>query len=472
MKINITHEQFQRLIRENAFDEEGRNFTAKEKQKFYDATQGLAKDVYGDEYGTTDKEGKLKDKPHTYLNHNEFDVGDDYKKDGDIKSGMFSVGNAKLSPDTLVINFTSAFGCPSRHSCPIGQVACYAVAGENRLKDTRKKNLKVHNMVALAQSQGKLDKVFNVARLYIDTFKDSKKPIKWVRFNEAGDFPNQEVVDYATRFAKEVEAKYGVKCMAYTAKPLDYREASKYIAINASTNVVLRKLDPSVPHRNFFGITHNHFDYNFLRDEADAEWEEYKIEHNLAKSKKAEEVSENVIDKLEINGTAEDITVPILQYGKWGAEEDEQGYYYICPCSFWKDKKDQLEIPYCREHLNRPPYDLKHLRQVYPKVMGKNGKMYDSPTVRALTKELNKIKSPCGVTCAVCHDRKGGIVKGTNEYVKDYAILTAVHGSTMGNFNPRYAREKRMGNHTVRYSDDNPHALHTRPGLENRGVRK
>lgn len=472
MKINISNEQFKRLIKENSFGEESRSMSAKEKAIFHNAGQDFAKDVYKDEFGKTDppsEDGKRM--AYGYLNHNDFNLPD-YKKDADIKSGIFSVGNAKLSPDTLIINFTSAFGCPSRYNCPIGQVACYAVAGENHLKDTRSKNLKVHNLVRLAQSQGKLQQVFNIAKLYIDTYKNSSKPIKWVCFNEAGDFPNQEVLDYATQFAKEIEQEYGVKCMAYTAKPLDYREASKYIAINASTKAVLRKLDPSAPKRNFFGITHNHFDYDFLRDKADAEYEEWKIKNNLKKSDKAETVEENIIDKLEINGTAEDITVPILQYGKWGDTEEEQGYYYICPCSFWKDKKDQIEIPYCQNILDRPPYDIKHLRQIYPKVMAKNGKKYDQPIVRKLTQQLNKIKSPCGVTCAVCHDRKGGIVKGTNEHVKDYAILTAIHGSTMGNFNPEYAREKRMGNHTIRYSKDNPYGLWERPGLENRGDKK
>jgi len=457
MKVNLSHIQFSRLINENNFGEEARNLTKKEKDIVYNAGQNYAADVYKDEFGKEDTK-----------------VADDYnlpgyKKDADIKSGLFSVGNAKLSPDTLIINFTSAFGCPSRRLCPVGQCSCYAVASENRLKDVRSKNVKVHKLVTMAKSQKKLPQFFNIAKLYIDMLKDTKKPIKWVRFNEAGDFYNQEVVDLATQFAKDVEQKYGVKCMAYTAIPLDYREASKYIAINASTNLVLSKLDDSAPKRNFFAVNHNHFDYDFISDKYDAEYEEYKIKNNLKSSKKAKEVEEKIIERLPYNGTANDITVPILQYGRWGSAQDEQGYYYVCPCGFWKDKKDQIEYPYCEKILDTPPYDIKHLRQVYPKVKNKNGNLVDQPIVKELVKKLNAVKSPCGVSCAVCHDRKGGIDKDTHKLIKDYAILTALHGPNSKNFNPLYAHAKRIGDNSVKYSEENPYALWTKPGLENRG---
>jgi hypothetical protein len=453
MKINITSKQYKNfIINESLFDEESRNLSKKEKETVYNAGQQLANDLYGDKFGKENQRlGDFYNIPN-------------YKDDADIKSGLFSVGNQKLSPDTLIINFTSAFACPSREQCPISQCACYAVAGENRLKGTRSKNVKVHRLVTLCRSQKKLPQFFNIAKLYIDLLKNSKKPIKWVRFNEAGDFPNQETVDLATQFAKDVEAKYGVKCMAYTANGrLDFREASKAIAINASTNKVLSTIDDSSPKRNFFGIKHNHFDYDFISDKYDADYEQYKAEHNLQKSGKADETPIETIDKLPINGTTNNITIPILQYGKWGNAEDEQGYYYVCPCSFWKDRKDQIEFPYCEKYLNKPPYDIKHLRKLYPKTKNKYGKMVDHPIVRELTKQLNQIKSPCGVSCAVCHDRQGGIDKETGKKIKDYAILTAIHGSTSKNFNPLYAHAKRIGDDSVKYSEENPLGLWTAP---------
>lgn len=452
MKFNLNTEQFNLILKENGVSEAQRVLKPADKKAVYDAGQELASDVYGDKF---DKENKKMGEYYSIPN---------YKDDADIKGGLFSVGNAKLSPDTLIINFTSAFACPSATQCPVSQAACYAVAGENRLKDTRSKNVKVHNLVTRCVNQDKLGQFFQIAKLYIELLKNDKTPIRWVRFNEAGDFPNQKVVDMATQFAKEIEAEYGVKCMAYTANGnLDYTEAAKVIAINASTNKVLDKMGPNAMRRNFFAAPHQVVNYDFISDKYDAEYEEYKIKHNLKSSHKADEVSINVAEKLNVNGTADDITVPILEYGKWGNAEDESGYYYVCPCSFWKDRKDQIEIPYCEKYLDTPPYNIKHLRKVYPKTINAKGREVDHPIVKALVKELNKIKSPCGISCAVCHDRRGGIIKGTNKHVKDYAIITAVHGSTGKKFSPLYAHSKRVGDPDAKYTDENPNGLWRNP---------
>lgn len=432
MNINkIINEQINSLILEKS-----RNLTNKQKSAINKETDDLAREVYGDEYGEPDEDVANKYKL------------DGYRKDADIKGGPFSVGNQKLSPDTLIINFTSAFGCPSAKDCPITQAACYAVAGENRLTDTRKKNIKVQKLLTKCFGQKKLDRFFKIAKLYIDLLKKSKNPIKWVRFNEAGDFPNQEVLNYAVEFAKQVE-KDGVKCMAYTARGnLNFSEASTVMAINASTNKVLDSFDDSAVKRNFFGVEDKHFDYKFIEDE-------YIAQKKLNRNPKAEEVPNSIIHKLEVNGTTDDITRPILQYGKWGNGNDEQGYYYICPCSFWKDRKNQIEFPYCEQHLDTPPYDIQHLRKVYGK---------DNKVVKDLEKQLNKIESPCGISCAVCHDRNGGVVKGTNEVLKNYVVLTGIHGSTGSKFNANYARMKREGNQNAIWSKNNVNGRWTNPG--------
>lgn len=433
MKYVITENQYKYILKENGIGEESRNLSAKQKNIVYNAGQDLARDVYGDDFEASDEDTAER-----------YDLKG-YTKDANIKGGLFSVGNAKLSPDTLIINFTSAFGCPSAVQCPISQAACYAVAGENRLADTRSKNVKVHKLLARCYGQKKLGRFFQIAELYINLLKDSDKPIKWIRFNEAGDFPNQEVLDAAAQFARDVETKYGVKCMAYTARgDLNFSNASQAIAINASTNKVLNTIDANSPKRNFFGVTGTTFDYDYIADA-----EENKVIKNLENNPDAEEVSDNVLDKLTINGTLDgDITTPILQYGKWGQGEEEQGYYYVCPCSFWKDRKDQIEIPYCKQYLDKPPYTLRRLSAKFkPTIVVKNGKekKKDHPIVDALKKQLNKVKSPCGVVCAVCHDRNGGVDKETGQRIKDYAVLTGIHGSTGQKYNPLYARIKRSG---------------------------
>ena len=447
MKVRINNKQLHYLIKE-----EQRNLPKKSMDKIIKATDNVARKVYGKEYG--------KENPNIAKYYNL----PGYKNDVDIKSGPFSVGNAKLSPDTLIINFTSAFACPSASQCPVTQAACYAVAGENRLKDTRSKNVKIDKLVKNLSSTKQISEYFNLAKMYIEELSNSKKPIKWIRFNEAGDFPTQSVLDAATKFAIEVEQEYGVKCMAYTANGrLDFSEAAKAMAINASTNVVADKMGPDAMKRNFFAAPHQVVDYEFISDKYDADYEEYKMKHNLKSSKKAQVVPMQVAEKLAVNGTTEDITVPILQLGRWGNADDEKGYYYVCPCSFWKDRKDQIEYPYCEKYLDTPPYTLKHLKQAYPKVVNKNGKEVDHPIVKELKKQLNKVKSPCGVTCAVCHDRKGGIVKNTGETVRDYAIITATHGATGGKFSPAYAYAKRKGDKNAKYTDENPMGLWNNP---------
>ena len=125
--------------------EANRQLTKKQREVINKETDDLAKEVYGDSYGQEDKA--------TAERYNL----DGYKNDVDIKGGPFSVGNAKLSPDTLIINFTSAFGCPSASQCPITQAACYAVAGENRLKDTRSKNINQRERQSLLQKKDFLE---------------------------------------------------------------------------------------------------------------------------------------------------------------------------------------------------------------------------------------------------------------------------------------------------------------------------
>jgi hypothetical protein len=444
--VILTNTKYLTLL--EALGEEARKLSQSVKDKINKETDDLARELYGKDYGQENQNIA-----------NMYNLKG-YKNDVDVKGGPFSVGNEKLSPDTLIINFTSAFGCPSAGMCPITQAACYAVAGENRLEGTRSKNVKVHKLVSKAYGQNKIDRVFNIAKLYIQLLADSKKPIKWVRFNEAGDFPTQKILDAATQFAIDVENQYGVKCMAYTANgKLNFQEASKHMAINASTNQVLNTVSDESPKRNFFGVSPKTFDYEYEEDK----YEENKIEQTLANNPKTEEAPKEVLKKLEINGTLpNDITVPILQYGKWGYTPEEEGYYYVCPCTFWKDRKDQIALPYCHK------FGCKDKRALGRKFNRKdqNGKVIKGKEVKELEKMLSPIKSPCGVSCAVCHDRKGGILKGSNKIIKDYAVLTGIHGSTGSKFNPEYAAKKRKGE-DAKWSENNPQGRWN--NLDNRG---
>ena len=246
MKIILTEEQFnlyKKYLLEN-FSDEGRQLSGKALAKVQDLTRTVSQELYGDKYGTEDEYATKK-----------YQVA--ITNDGEIATGLFSIGNAKLSDDTLIINFTSALGCPSLAMCPVTQKACYAVAGENRLPAVRRKNIKVQNLwrealrKALKQhSDEPIERIFDIAKLYITTLNAkknngeyiSKKPLRFVRFNEAGDFPHQRVLNAAARFA-EFAKSYGIMCMAYTSnRMLDFTKVAdgtslpidKLIKINRS----------------------------------------------------------------------------------------------------------------------------------------------------------------------------------------------------------------------------------------------
>ena len=79
-------------------DEASRNLPPRLKSKLNQATGDLAKSLYGDEYGKTND--TLNKKYDLTGNHQ-------IVNNGQFSSGPFVVGNGKLSPDTLIINFTS-----------------------------------------------------------------------------------------------------------------------------------------------------------------------------------------------------------------------------------------------------------------------------------------------------------------------------------------------------------------------------
>jgi hypothetical protein len=432
MKVILNEEQMRLLLNnmilENMTDE-GRQLPKKAFQQVQNLTKNVGKDLYGDKYGLSDEYSSKK-----------YQVA--ITNDGELATGLFSIGNAKLSDDTLIINFTSALGCPSLAMCPVTQKACYAVAGENRLPDVRRKNIKVQNLWREAlrkaisgKSNDPIEKVFNIAKLYIETLnaKNSKgeykykKPLRFVRFNEAGDFPHQRILDAAARFA-EFAKNYGIMCMAYTSNAkLDFTKVAegtslpidKLIKINASREDI--SLTPGTTQQKFFATP---MDFKEL----------------LSQNDKVESISDNEANKLicksAIEGENGIKSIPQLTYGKWIGGE---GWYYVCPCSFWKYNKDKAESLFYNKNglTNDDVSNNDKARQNLRKLL--------SPSQKSeLVRILNKIKSPCGVECAVCHDMEGGITPD-GERVTNYAVLTSTHGSGAGNFDNEFAEFKRTG---------------------------
>lgn len=428
------------MILENN-QQEDRLLPKKSLNRIQKAMDDYAKNVFGDKYNT--RNDRLSD---MY-----FPKGDgEVYNNADIKSGLFSIGNAKLSDgQTLIINFTSALGCPSMNDCPITQSACYAVAGENRLKDVRRKNLIVQNLVTHARTKNLLDGLFDIAELYVIEAKEhTKKPIKYIRYNEAGDFINQENLIKAARFSKKMRDEYGIISMAYTAnkrldpsQEVDGEPIDTIIAINRSRNDIPHSKDSL--DRNFFGVKMQNFSQNpnVNLDNAYSDVD-YVEDKDLNKLK----VEQPVMDRFG------NPSIPVLNTGSW---DGGSGYYYICPCSFWKYNKDKATEIFLK---NVGAMDEGETLPETPQAMSvflRNRLTQEQQ--KELKSILNKVKSPCGIKCSVCHDLSGGITKDGKRGIKNYAILAATHGATASNYNPEYATEKRNGNDNAKYSEDNPH---------------
>jgi hypothetical protein len=447
MKVVLDEKQlrlYKKFLTEN-IEDEGRSLSVKQKRIIDPHVERVTKELFGKKYGERDERASEVYKV-------------DVTYDGEIATGLFSLGNSKLSDDTMIINFTSALECPSINVCPITQKACYAVAGETRFKDSRRKNLKVQNIWREAMNQAiygdknAVDKVFSIARLYIETLnakKDNgnyvyKKPIRYVRFNEVGDFFTQSIVNAAADFAAFAK-QYGVMCMAYTAnKYLNFKAihpgtglpVDKLIKINASRTDI--KVSDDTTKQNFFATP---MDYKTM----------------LVNNDKVEEINdgeeENLKCLMPIKGEHGVLSVPLLTYGKSSGGE---GWYYVCPRSFWKYNKDKAESEFY-QNIGITDEDVT-LDTAKRRALKKEL----SPEVRKkLDRVLNKIKSPCGVECAVCHDMEGGITPD-GERITNYAVLTAVHGSGAGNYNPGYALAMRMGrDREAQWSEENPRGHQT-----------
>lgn len=426
---------------------EGRDITSlkKYKEKVQPLINDLENELFGDEKGTEN----ISQNKHYQLN--KYPITNDLQ----LASGLFSIGNAKLSDDTLIINFTSALKCPSVQVCPVTQNACYAAAGEIRLPLVRRKNMMIQNMWARAIKSKLIGKVFGIAQMYIEILKDTKKPIKYIRFNEAGDFINDAVLDAAALFASEMKNKYGVISMAYTANNnLDFTKKINGVPIDKIIKINASRLDIKLSNDS----THN----SFIATSMD--FSKILSKNNKVVSISDAELKEN---KFECLGVLNDPqtnapSIPVLTKGKWSGGE---GWYYVCPCSFWrfnKDKKTLLE-------LKKMGIIDKTIEYLPTKELANIIKKLTEEQKNIIKSETNKIKSPCGTKCAVCFNMSGGVSEKDAKYspeqwkmIRNYTVLESTHGATSGNYKVDYANAKRQGNDNVTYTKNNPYGRITK----------
>ncbi len=137
-----------------------------------------------------------------------------------------SKGNSKIGSDTLILNITSATDCKSAALglCEVGLKKCYAMKSErqypNVLPYRRAQELQFDSMSAKAI-------VEEIHKLV----KRARKPIKYLRVSEAGDFRSQEDVNKLNAIAKLLN----LKVYTYTARrDLKFNGLSNNLVINGS----------------------------------------------------------------------------------------------------------------------------------------------------------------------------------------------------------------------------------------------
>ncbi len=197
-----------------------------------------------------------------------------------IPRNICNAGNDKLPSSVLIINMSSSLMCPSYYLglCTITNGACYAQRAENQYSSrkqssvlsTRWKTDLMHTQMLQQYQNGNkkpMKDYFRLIETYIQLgnaysenlykkeyenmkrrlgrdltdeeknflrIQQSENKITDVRINETGDFQCQLAVDLWTKFADKIKRKYGINTHAYTARNLDFSQASKSMAINPS----------------------------------------------------------------------------------------------------------------------------------------------------------------------------------------------------------------------------------------------
>lgn len=197
-----------------------------------------------------------------------------------IPRNICNAGNDKLPSSVLIINMSSSLMCPSFYLglCTITNGACYAQRAENQYSSrkqssvlsTRWKTDLMHTQMLQQYQNGNkkpMKDYFNLIETYIQLgnaysenlyrkeyenmkrrlgrdltdeeknflrIQQSENKITDVRINETGDFQCQLAVDLWAKFADKIKRKYGINTHAYTARNLDFSQASKSMAINPS----------------------------------------------------------------------------------------------------------------------------------------------------------------------------------------------------------------------------------------------
>ena len=158
-------------------------------------------------------------------------------------------GNHKLPKNTMIFNMTSAENCPAAKLglCKLNalKIKCYALKAEQQYKEHVLKARKEQEEYWNTRS---VDDILNDMRKKIES---RKSETKYFRYNESGDFKNQEDIEKLSEIAKKLNEEFSITTYGYSARSdLDFKNVNFLVkgsghdnGNNGTTIVVNKKED-------------------------------------------------------------------------------------------------------------------------------------------------------------------------------------------------------------------------------------
>jgi hypothetical protein len=142
----------------------------------------------------------------------------------------FSMGNKKIGNDTMIINISSAKDCEAGKMgfCPLFENGkCYAMKAERLYPQVLPYRIEQKRI---------FDKLsaYEIANQIIAINDRKRNKIKYLRFNESGDFKGQNDV-WKVNIIAEMLKEHNIKVYTYThRKDLDFSNLCDNLTINSS----------------------------------------------------------------------------------------------------------------------------------------------------------------------------------------------------------------------------------------------
>lgn len=125
------------------------------------------------------------------------------------KKYLISIGNKKLSRETMIFNLCSASECPTRNVCDFGKNGtCYAMKAERIYPQVLPYRTRQKEFWYSTTIDEKIE--------YFRDFLSHHKNIKYLRINEAGDIRSVQDLKDIDTLALALKKSHGIQTYSYT----------------------------------------------------------------------------------------------------------------------------------------------------------------------------------------------------------------------------------------------------------------